>query len=160
MAGDFAAWSEARVDALQGTIAQELATLGVPLAERETAVARALTALKRTLGDERGRWLLMARGATAQAVSELRLTGLDAGERVDIAVDRTFIAEGVRWVIDYKTGSHEGAGVDAFIEREVERYRPQLERYARLVGALGPEPVRCGLYFPLLGAWRDWAAQG
>jgi len=23
---------------------------------------------------------------------------------------------------------------------------------------LGPEPVRLGLYFPLLGAWREWDA--
>jgi hypothetical protein len=27
-----------------------------------------------------------------------------------------------------------------------------------LVRTLGPEPVRLGLYFPLLGAWREWDA--
>jgi hypothetical protein len=27
-----------------------------------------------------------------------------------------------------------------------------LRRYARLAAALGPEPVRAALYFPLLGA--------
>ena len=40
---------------------------------------------------------------------------------------------------------------------ERERYRPQLERYAELVGALGNEPLRLGLYFPLMSAWREWA---
>jgi ATP-dependent helicase/nuclease subunit A len=39
----------------------------------------------------------------------------------------------------------------------VERYRPQLERYAALARRMGPEPVRVGLYFPLMRAWREWA---
>jgi hypothetical protein len=27
-----------------------------------------------------------------------------------------------------------------------------------LAQRLGPEPVRLGLYFPLMRAWREWAA--
>ena len=46
-----------------------------------------------------------------------------------------------------------------FLTREVERYRPQLERYAALARKLGPEPVRVGLYFPLMGEWREWAPE-
>jgi hypothetical protein len=71
--------------------------------------------------------------------------------------DRSFIDElGTRWVIDYKTSRHAGGGVEEFLRREVERYRPQLERYALLARKLGPEPVRVGLYFPLMPAWREW----
>jgi hypothetical protein len=33
-----------------------------------------------------------------------------------------------------------------------------LQRYALLAQKLGPEPVRLGLYFPLMQAWREWAA--
>ncbi len=40
---------------------------------------------------------------------------------------------------------------------ERERYAPQLERYATLMRPLGDEPMRVGLYFPLLSAWREWA---
>jgi hypothetical protein len=65
----------------------------------------------------------------------------------------------VRWIVDYKTSSHEGAGLDAFLDNERERYRPQLERYASLVRALGPEPIRLGLYFPVLSGWREWGAE-
>ena len=72
--------------------------------------------------------------------------------------DRSFIDEhGVRWVIDYKTSQHVGGGLEEFLEREVERYRPQLQRYAMLAQKFGPEPVRVGLYFPLMRAWREWA---
>jgi hypothetical protein len=42
------------------------------------------------------------------------------------------------------------------MDREVERYRLQLARYARLLRAFGPQPVRCGLYFPLLAGWREF----
>ena len=75
---------------------------------------------------------------------------------VSVVVDRTFVDGGVRWIVDYKTSSHEGAGLDEFLDREQQRYRPQLERYAALIGRLGPEPVRLGLYFPLLSGWREW----
>jgi len=77
-----------------------------------------------------------------------------------VIFDRSFIDEnGVRWIIDYKTSQHSGGGLDEFLEREVERYRPQLHRYAMLARKLGPEPVRVGLYFPLMGAWREWAPE-
>jgi ATP-dependent helicase/nuclease subunit A len=60
----------------------------------------------------------------------------------------------VLWVIDYKTSRHEGAGVDAFLDRELERYAPQLARYAKALG-----DTRMGLYFPLLSGWREWKGQ-
>ena len=63
----------------------------------------------------------------------------------------------MRWIVDYKTSSHEGAGLEDFLDQQRERYAPQLERYAALMQALGDEPVRVGLYFPLLSAWREWA---
>jgi len=64
----------------------------------------------------------------------------------------------VRWIVDFKTGRHEGGAVDAFLAREVERYRGQLERYARIVRALDARPIRLALYYPLVdGGWREWA---
>jgi ATP-dependent exoDNAse (exonuclease V) beta subunit len=79
---------------------------------------------------------------------------------VSIVIDRTFVDEsGVRWIVDYKTSAHEGADLEAFLDNERERYRPQLERYANLLRPLGAEPIRLGLYFPLLSAWREWDAE-
>jgi ATP-dependent exoDNAse (exonuclease V) beta subunit len=141
--------------ALLRRYAAELAELGVPHERREDAAARALRAVSRTLDDARGQWLLRASHAAAH--SELALTGLDAGDVVSVVIDRTFIDEkGTRWIVDYKTSSHEGAGLDDFLDNERERYRGQLERYARLMRGMGDEPIRLGLYFPLLSAWREW----
>jgi ATP-dependent exoDNAse (exonuclease V) beta subunit len=143
---------------LQCRFIAELAELGVPHARRDSAAARAVDAIDRALADARGRWLLEPSHRDAQ--SELALTGVDERTVVSVVIDRTFIdADGVRWIVDYKTSSHEGAGLEAFLDSERERYRSQLERYARLLRRLGDEPIRLGLYFPLHSAWREWAAE-
>jgi len=46
--------------------------------------------------------------------------------------------------------------MEAFLDRERERYRPQLERYAALMKARDNRPMRLGLYFPLINGWREW----
>jgi ATP-dependent exoDNAse (exonuclease V) beta subunit len=133
----------------------ELAELGVPPGLRSAALARVASAIEQTLAHERGRWLLDA--THRDSATELELTGRIGGGIVRVVIDRTFVdSANVRWIVDYKTSRHEGAGLDEFLDREQERYQPQLERYAALMRKLGPEPVRLGLYFPLLGAWREW----
>jgi ATP-dependent helicase/nuclease subunit A len=144
--------------ALQRRFIAELAELGVPHERRDAAAARAVDAIDRALADTRGRWLLESAHRGAQ--SELALTGVDERAVVSVVIDRTFIdADGIRWIVDFKTSSHEGAGLEAFLDSERERYHSQLERYARLLRRLGDEPIRLGLYFPLHSAWREWAAE-
>jgi ATP-dependent helicase/nuclease subunit A len=131
-----------------------LAELGVEPAEREAAAQRILAALGSTLHDPRGRWLLDSMHTAAY--SELRLSGLHAGRVVNVIVDRLLVeADGGRWVIDYKTSSHEGGELEQFLRQQEERYRPQLQRYVQLARALAPGTVRAALYFPLLGAFRE-----
>jgi ATP-dependent helicase/nuclease subunit A len=133
-----------------------LRTLGLDANGARDGAQRALAALRATLADERGRWLFDA--SHRDAHSELALSGLRGGRVVNAVIDRIFVdAEGTRWVVDFKTSPHEGGNLDAFLATQAERYQPQLARYAELARALGPEPVRAGLYFPLLGAWREVA---
>ena len=144
-------------DAVAGedkAVRAQLERLGVPARDESRAVAVILAALRRTLADERGRWLLSA--AHREARSEWQLSGVTGGRLRNVKIDRSFIDEaGVRWVIDFKTSAHEGGGLEGFLEQELQRYRPQLEGYAELAAAAGPEPVRAALYFPLLGAFRE-----
>jgi ATP-dependent helicase/nuclease subunit A len=126
------------------------------LSDRDAAAAArtVVTALTRTLADDRGRWLFAQEHRDAR--SELALTGLAEGRLTNVIIDRTFVdQDGLRWVIDFKTSRHEGSGLEAFLDNEAERYRAQLARNAELARALGPEPVRTALYFPLLGAFRE-----
>jgi hypothetical protein len=133
-----------------------LANLGVPPGELAWAAERVESGLLRTLRDPRGRWVL---DRHADAASELAIAGLTDGSLCEVVIDRTFVDEhGVRWIVDYKTSAHEGANLENFLEQERERYREQLERYARLMVQRDHRPIRLGLYFPLLGEWLEWAA--
>ncbi len=134
-----------------------LAMLGVPAAAIADAAARVQTALRMTLGDGRGRWILDP--AHGDAHCEYALSGVAAGQVRAVVIDRCFVdADGVRWIIDYKTGIHQGAGRETFLDQEQVRYREQLERYAALFRARETRPIRLGLYFPLLQGWREWEA--
>ena len=144
-----------------GAIEGELRRRGVAADELSVAINRVVEALARTLDDERGRWAL---DAHSQAKSEWRLSGVMADEIVNVAIDRTFVdQEGVRWIIDFKTGGHEGGDVAAFLDSEQQRYRHQLEKYAALLQLLPgdsvPSATRLGLYFPQLKGWREWEWQ-
>jgi ATP-dependent exoDNAse (exonuclease V) beta subunit len=144
------------IDAQRQTLEGELRRQGVPAAERPEAVRVIAAALQRTFADELGRWIL-ARHRDAH--SELPLTGLSEGRLRSVVIDRCFVDEsGTRWVIDYKTSRHEGGGLEAFLDQEMQRYAAQLTVYAALARALGPEPVRVALYFPLLGVMRELTA--
>ena len=138
----------------RAVVLAQLERIGVPQSESARAAGVILTALRHTLGDDRGRWILSS--AHRGAFSEWELSGVTAGRLRNGRIDRSFIDEsGTRWVIDYKTSSHEGGDLQGFLAQEVERYRPQLAGYVELAQALGEEPVRAALYFPLLGAFRE-----
>jgi len=147
---------EATIRARDAHFKRWLALHGVPEERLHDASERVIAALIGVHRDPRGRWILQ--DGYRDDFREYALSGHWRGEVVRVVFDRSFVDEdGVRWVIDYKTSQHAGGGLEEFLEREVERYRPQLQRYAMLAKKLGPEPVRVGLYFPLMRAWREWS---
>jgi ATP-dependent helicase/nuclease subunit A len=134
--------------------AHQLRRHGVPERDLDMATRIVQEALVRTLNDERGRWLFSPHHR--QARSELALTGVAEGQLLNVIIDRTFVDDSdVRWVVDFKTSRHEGGDLDAFIDEEMKRYRAQLERNVVLASALGQQPVKAALYFPLLGKFRE-----
>jgi ATP-dependent exoDNAse (exonuclease V) beta subunit len=115
-----------------------------------------LAALTTTLANARGRWILAAGGAAAR--SEFEVAGVVAGRIVRRRIDRCFLDDGVRWIVDFKVSPHEGPDLDAFIAAQARRYRPQLEEYARLLASLYPHEKerRVALYFTLQGRLETW----
>jgi hypothetical protein len=135
--------------------ANALLRLGLPAARHAAAIARISLAMDNLARSETAATLLDPEAR--EAASELALTAWLDGEFVSVKIDRTFVdRDGLRWVVDWKTGSHEGADIETFLQQEVERYSPQLERYARVMQLHDPRPLRTGLYFPLLDAWKAW----
>ncbi len=120
-----------------------LAGQGVEAAELETAAAEVVAALVTTLDSESGRWLLADH---PEAAAEQAWSSAGENAAVNHIIDRIFVAEGCRWIIDYKTVRLP----DAALARRAESFRPQLERYARLFKD-DPLPLRLAIYFPLQG---------
>jgi ATP-dependent exoDNAse (exonuclease V) beta subunit len=148
-------WDARRIAGAQAAFAHELELLGVEPGERDAAAARVGAALAQAIADPHGRWVLAAHG---EARSELKLTLRGGAALEHVRLDRTFVADGKRWIVDFKTSEHLGGNLDAFLASEIERYAPQLERYARAIAAGDARPVQLALYFPLLGQLRSWPA--
>jgi ATP-dependent exoDNAse (exonuclease V) beta subunit len=139
---------------LRTRLESRLTALGVEPDSARAGAERALVALRGTLEDSQGRWLFDPQHTEAH--SELALSGVRGGLLVNAVIDRTFVTDdGTRWVVDFKTSPHEGGDRAAFLDSEALRYTAQLTRYAYLARQLGSQPVRAGLYFPLLAAWRE-----
>ena len=120
--------------------------LGVREEDIDTVCDRAAAALEKIASDDKGQWILFGDGKT-----ELALSGVVDGRVQSIVIDRIRIdGEGVHWIIDYKTSTHEGGDLAGFLRQETDRYRPQLEKYATIYRKLTDAPVRTALYFPLL----------
>ena len=149
-------WDARAVAANRAGYRAMLAWLGIPPDDLQEACERVEAGLRNTLRDPKGQWLLQAHTG---AQSEYPVTGMIDGKACQAMIDRTFVDEvGVRWIVDFKTSSHEGHDLETFLENEKLRYREQLERYARLMTQVEDRPIRLGLYFPLLNGWREWAA--
>jgi len=57
-------------------------------------------------------------------------------------------------------GEHSGSDTEAFLDSEQTRYSGQLTRYARVMSQIDSRPIKLGLYFPLMKAWREWSYNG
>ena len=138
----------------EDTLRVALRSEGLDDEKLDEALTRATVALENAVADERGRWILSGHEDDQR---EYTLSTVVERKVQHFVLDRTFVDDGVRWIIDYKTSTHEGSGRDAFLDNEQTRYREQMESYARAMRALDPRPIRLGLYFPLVQGWREWA---
>ncbi len=138
-------WDAGRVEALRKRLAADLRRRGVSNADLDRALGIVVTALKNTLADDRGQWVL---GPHPYARNEHRLHYHGR----NIRMDRHFRdSQGTKWVVDYKTSPQEGGGIEKFLDQQRDRYQAQLDEYADAV-----EGARRGLYFPLHKGWREW----
>ncbi|ATX81842.1 ATP-dependent exoDNAse (exonuclease V) beta subunit (contains helicase and exonuclease domains) [Mariprofundus ferrinatatus] len=148
-------WGEAESTQELARIRRLLVGEGLSGEMLDQAETRAATALQRTLASETGCWILS--GESHDAHCEWSLSSNEDGHVVHHVIDRSFIdADGVRWIIDYKTASHEGGDLEGFLAEEAKRHAPQLSRYASILRMLEPaRKIRTALYFPMLDVMRE-----
>jgi ATP-dependent helicase/nuclease subunit A len=141
-------WDERRVDQIQPSLQAALMAEGMSPLNMEATTEKGVRALKNILKDEGGRKILQR---YEHEEAEYALTFKDNRNFRTKIVDRTYVDdEGIRWIIDYKTGERTGGNIEGFFKQEIERYRPQLESYEQLILLEGEtRPIKKALYYPL-----------
>jgi len=143
-----------RFTALKPAFEQRLRQLGVVNNDMGLAVDRVITALENTLSDAKGRWILFGQHTDAHSEFSMTVPKNEGFER--LILDRTFVCEeGERWIVDFKTSTHEGGKLDQFLLSETRRYQPQLKSYRDAMAHSENRPIRTALYFPLLKEFHE-----
>lgn len=145
------AWTSERIRQLAPAMTLWLVRRGHAAGEAKEGASRVAACLTATLASSEGRWVLAQREGGA---TELALTARSQDMIATHVVDRSFVEDGARWIIDYKTSRVEGVGGDegdeAALLNHAERYRAQLERYAGLFADEGL-PLRLAIFYAAVG---------
>lgn len=100
--------------------------------------------LERTVKSETGQWLLNAEHEQS-AVEAAYTVNNGSYKRISI-VDRTFIDDGIRWIVDYKT-SMIPDDRDIPLDQKALNHQPQLIRYAEIFEAIDSTPIKAAIFF-------------
>ncbi|GMR08434.1 MAG: UvrD-helicase domain-containing protein [Gammaproteobacteria bacterium] len=147
-------WDIERIESCRPSFRALLLFFGVTGRDIDAATNRVVESLSSVLQYDRSGWLFYR---YRESANELPLTGVLDNNVINVVLDRTFVDNNdVRWIIDYKASRHEGGGLEDFLDQEADRYKNQLQRYARLMALQEDRSIRLGLYFPLVDGWREW----
>jgi ATP-dependent helicase/nuclease subunit A len=141
-------WESSTLNSMESRLKTALLAEGLSPVQIGPTLSVGMRALKNITEDKTGRWILENH---EDAHSEYTLTGFINNIYINKILDRTFLdSEGVRWIIDYKTGEHQGANLNHYFEEESKRYKSQLDQYEDLLKLKGEtRPIKKALYYPL-----------
>ena len=100
--------------------------------------------ITRTVESETGQWLLDANHEQS-AVEAAYTVNNGSYNRISI-VDRTFIDDGTRWIVDYKT-SMIPDDRNVPLDQKALNHQPQLIRYAEIFEATDSCPIKAAIFF-------------
>ena len=139
-------WTAPRIEQLPNAWAAQLKEQGILASSDE--LNSLSNAINQMLADPKGQWILQCHGQAKceQALGYYQPEQNRAGTSV---IDRTFVDQGIRWIIDYKFSKPKAGESEAqFRTKQIGAYQNQLRHYANLYKGLEDNPVRCALYFP------------
>jgi ATP-dependent exoDNAse (exonuclease V) beta subunit len=142
------AWPPNRPETLKMAMVRWLIQQGHTSLVATQGATLSIGLLKKTLESEQGRWVLQAHSRAQNELELERQTdGLVIQKRV---IDRTFVENGVRWIVDYKTIALDVSFDEAGLKQAAEPYRQQLEQYGALFIDEGSE-IKLAVYFVSIG---------
>ncbi len=101
--------------------------------------------IQHLLTDPIGQWIMQPHENEQNEYALLIKEQVDMATRI---IDRTFIEKGTRWIVDFKTGHAD--------EQTQQKYRQQVDAYARIFSQIHRGPIGCGLYFLATAQWISW----
>jgi len=137
------AWPASRFEDARARVHQWFASRGYGLEDCVKATNDVRDNLISVINSATGRWIL---GPHESAQCEAGITTTENGSSRSHIVDRTFVENGIRWVIDYKTTRYTGDDLEGFLNERAESYRAQMERYASLYQTAGQQ-LNVAIYF-------------
>lgn len=144
---------DALLESLKGRIPLLLRQEGIGSeTDIRAGTTRMVKAIENVLACPTGRWILQNHN---EAACELPLTGLIGNDPVSAVIDRTFVINGERWIIDWKGGHRSGGSLKAFLEAEADRHAEQLLRYGHLFEQMEGRRTRMGIYLPMHQHWIE-----
>ena len=152
-----ASWTEQRITQLPRAWAAQLKEQGIIISSNE--LHSLSESIELMLADPKGQWILHShdQAQCEQALGYYQPEQNRAGTSV---IDRTFVDQGLRWIIDYKFSRPAADESEAqFIARQTNAYQGQLRHYANLYRSLQDNPVRCALYFPQIPMFIEVEAE-
>jgi ATP-dependent exoDNAse (exonuclease V) beta subunit len=139
-------WPLDRRKTLKSCWSSTLRQLGIIATDQELNQLK--LSVETMLEDTVGQWILKSHD-DAHCEQALSYFDQDSRSIKTSIIDRTFIDNQQRWIIDYKyTSATENESESRFIARQIDAYKPQLNHYADLYQKLESITVRCALYFP------------
>ena len=115
----------------------QLLSLGFQGAELEQATLKINELVTGFFNNPTGQWIMKRHD---EEQNEYELLVDDKHNIVTKIIDRTFVENGVRWIIDFKTGRHD--------EENDAKYKEQVNQYAHIFENRGLEKkISCGLYY-------------
>jgi ATP-dependent exoDNAse (exonuclease V) beta subunit len=139
-------WPQQRRADLRAFWSSSLKQMGIIVSINE--LDSLMAAIENILSDEKGRWIL-GNHIESHCEHELAYFDTDSQTVKTSVIDRTFIEDNTRWIIDYKySRPNENETEQQFAQRQTEAYSGQLRHYAQLYRHIDKYSVRCALYFP------------
>ena len=115
----------------------------------EDYIEAVTTAIANTLNDKMGRFILENH---FEAKSEMNIhKNISHGVFVTKVIDRTFMVDDTRWIIDYKSAKPQnGESIESFLKKEVSQHKKQIGEYVDLFRSMENRKIIAGLYFPMI----------
>ncbi|HAZ78680.1 MAG TPA: DNA helicase UvrD [Porticoccaceae bacterium] len=146
-------WPFEKIEQLPKAWRAQINELGI--IPQQSELDQLLFAVTTMINDPKGKWILHSHsgGDCELSLSFFHAETQTVGTSV---IDRTFVENGTRWIVDYKfTSQNDTESQDQFVSKQIAHYQGQLQHYARLFHAMAPEPVRCALYFPMMALFTE-----